>query len=274
MIEPLVPYPELTRRYIALKSKDSKPRLEVAKSTSSDEIAAEFIASVKAFEAFSTQDAFFDDRDDRDQGQDDKSGARTYGWAMAMKNTQVIEVDGAPELNFRYVEREISPTRTERRGRFQVSADDEPGMDGHHVLVDLVLANDHSHRPIIAELKIGSDKDPYTGLLQALAAAAQFVPEDQRQRLARLRRAPANFGSVPLVDVYVLLAGFPDDGRHRFEQLDCAIALARNLESHPSLQGLLGRLRILQVSGRDTGTVTATTELPRRRSVRGQPPPG
>lgn len=265
MTDPSIPYPALTKRYITLHRRSSVKRLRAAEETTAEEVAEEFVQSVHAFERFQVDDPFFPEIAGRDDGKRKESERRTYGWAMAMKRTPVIKVDGDAELDFRYVEREIVPTRTEHRREFEAPVDDDQERKGHHLQVDLILANARSGRPIIAELKIASDKEPYTALIQALAAAAQLTPHNQRQRLAQLPRAPAGPATEPVIDVYVLLAGFPPDGLHRFEQLACARTLAGQLESHVTLKGYLGRVRILQVFGRDTECVTATAELPSRR---------
>lgn len=255
MTESPIPYPALTRRFVELDGQHSAERLTAARSTTVDELAAEFDASTRAFETFVVEEPFFPENEHRDGVKNPKSDARTFGWAMAMKGTRTIEVDGDHTLDFRYVEREIIPTRTEHRRAF------EPPHHGHHLRIDLVLANAHTGRPILAELKIGADKDPFTAFVQALAAAAQCVPRAQRRRLARLDRAPHSFETDSLIDVYVLLADFPRTGRHRFEQLECAVALAALVETRSQA---LGRVRILQVAWQGTGDVGATTARPQR----------
>lgn len=250
------PYPSLTARYAALTKKTSAERLAEAKSLlPGDKLANEFNKAVEAFESFATGDPFFPHNSDRDKDKNPKSDARTYGWAMKMKAQDEVEVDGDPDLNFRYVEREIIPTRTKPALPF---ADSE----GAPVRVDLILANASSGRPIVGELKIGSDKDPFTGLVQALASAAQLCSSAQRERLRQLPQGShlATETAEPLVDIYVLLANFPSTGRHRFEQLQVAVEIARNLESKSLCEGL-GRVSVLALSGAG-GTVSATTEIP------------
>ena len=250
-----IPYPALTRRFVELDRKSSAQRLAAARATPADELAAEFDASVHAFETFDNEEPFFPANENRDGVKNPKSDTRTYGWAMAMKRTPTIEVEGDRTLDFRYVEREVIPTRTEHRRPFEVPD------DGHHVRIDLLLANAHTGRPILAELKIAADKDPFTALIQALAAAAQCVSPAQRRRLARLERAPPGFDVDALIDVYVLLACFPSTGRHRFDQLECAVGLASEMQIRSDH---LGRVRILQVSRQDPSAVRATTALPQR----------
>lgn len=264
MSDYLIPVPALTRRYLRLKGLPSAERLNEAKRTSVAELADEFAQSAATFAAFPAEQDFYGARSD--EGKNPKSATRTYGWAMAMKGAGDIAVDGAPELTFRYVDRELIPTRTRPRLKFAAAG-------GAELRVDVILANVESGRPIVAELKIAADKDPYTALVQALAAAAQLAPAAQRQRLVRhgdrpqiqehLKKSLAGFEKDELIDVYVLLAEFPPRARDRFEQLGRAVTLAGELEE--AAPGL-GRVRILAVAKDVAGRVYVTTELPQQGS--------
>jgi hypothetical protein len=179
---------------------------------------------------------------------------------MTMKTMESVSVAGDEDLTFRYVEREIIPTRT--KPQLPVA------RGGKHVRVDLVLAHAATRRPIVGELKIASDKDPYTGLVQALAGAAQLTSPHQRARLAKLARPLASFEDEPLLDVYVLLGNYPATGRDRFVQLERAAALAAELEDDPRLCLYLGRVRVLALHRDTTGSISATTELPQAPKAR------
>lgn len=252
MTTPL-PYPSLVARYASLAKRPSSERLAEAENLlSGAELASEFNEAAEEYESFETSQPFFPCDPERDEGKDPQSDARTYGWAMRMKAQDEVEVDGDRSLNFHYVEREIVPTRTRPARPFTDPA-------GTQVRVDLVLANALSGRPIISELKIGNDKDPFTGLVQALAGAAQLRSLSQRDRLCQLPWGShlAATTEEPLIDIYVLLADFPATGRHWFEQRDTAIEIAENLESRSLCDGL-GRIRILILS-ETKDTISAAT---------------
>jgi hypothetical protein len=259
------PYTELTRRYVQLKALPSAERLKEAKSTDPSELARAFAQSVSAFQGFSTGDRFFPKNPDRDLDKSPEAASRGYGWAMAMKAQQLVEVDGDPELNFRYVEREIVPTRTQHRTQFE-----DP--QGHEVQIDLILANDagDARRPIVAELKIARDKDPFTALIQALAGAAQLASSRQRARLSLLGDSVgvhlASHEEDPLLDMYVLLGAFPKTGRDLFDQLKLADQLARHLEQENEMRAHLGRIRVLAATRTKNDRIGVTTHLPIRAS--------
>lgn len=252
-----IPYPRLTARYAALAKKYSAARLAEAEGASALDLAAEFNEAGEAFESFATRQSFFPDNPRRDKEKSEKSDARTYGWAMKMKAVEQVEVAGDLSLSFRYVEREVVPTRTKPDLPFA-------HPDGAHVRVDLILANVSSGRPIIGELKIEGDKDPFTGLVQALAGAAQLRSSAQRKRLCDqlpLGHRLASAMVEPALDVYVLLGDFPPTGRHRFQQLRVAVEIARQLEAGSLCDGL-GRIRVLFLEGGEM--ISATTEIPER----------
>ena len=254
-----IAYPRLTRRYVELKDRPSEARLRAAQTTTAAQLRTEFLESVQAFSQFNTEGLTdggeFFPASRTDDGKNLKSDTRTFGWAMTLKAMKSVPVAGSNDLAFRYVEREIIPTRTKPQLPFA-------GGEGKHVRVDLVLANVATGRPIVGELKIASDKDPFTGLVQALAGAAQLVPAHQRKRLMTLARPLASIADEPLVDVYVLLGNFPTRGRDRFKQLDCAVELAAQLEADDALARHLGRIRILALRRDDRGAISASTRLP------------
>ena len=256
----VLPFPRLVKRYVCLKDKPSAERLQQAETVTAAELAEEFAESVAAHASLPpTDEPFFPADPERDGPKSDEAEGRTFGWSMAIKRTLPhIVVTGAPELNFRYAEREIIPTRTQHRPTY------EEGIAGKQVRVDLVLAHVPSGRPIVGELKIADDKDPYTGLVQAMAGASQLVSRSQRERLNRHVGPLASADDEPLVDVYVLLGAYPKTGRDRFRQLEWAAKLASQLEGQPQISEHIGRIRILSVSRHQDDTVTASTELPKR----------
>ena len=254
---PTIPFPELTRRYVQLKDVTSEGRLRAAERATVHEHAALIGDSVRAFEDFDVtiHEPFYPANDARDLDKSPKQASRTFGWAMAIKAMSSVSVEGDESLTFRYVAREVSPVHTKPMGTFETP-------DGKANSTDLILINESSSRPVVAEVKIGRDKEPYTALVQALASAAQLVPRRQRARLQALDGRFASFDRDPRIDVFVLLAEFPERNRHRWYQLAYARGLAAGLEAHPDVQRHFGRITFLQLHRSSTDEVSATTALP------------
>jgi hypothetical protein len=75
-----------------------------------------------------------------------------------------------PELNFSFVDRELVPTRTTHERFFE---NGEPANCFRRL--DWLLANAQDRLPIIAEVKVRNDKNPFSALVQLLMYAAELV---------------------------------------------------------------------------------------------------
>lgn len=103
-----------------------------------------------------------------------------------------LTVAGEPLLDCRYVDRELA-LGGGRRG----------------LRLDLLLVNAHDRTPVLAEVKLGADKDAFAALVQLLACASLL---SGRAGYERMRNAypSAGFarpaaGAEPVVDAMVLL---------------------------------------------------------------------
>lgn len=112
------------------------------------------------------------------------------------------------DLSFYYLDREVVVTRAPglrllggRSTKFGPRA-------------DLLLANANDGTPIVGELKVAGDKDPFFALIQALACATYLLPPSQLARVKHHDHGRAQItGSV---DVYIVLARAADRERSRY----------------------------------------------------------
>lgn len=154
---------------------------------------------------------------------------------------------GDDSLSFRYVDRELLLTQSSAKSE----ADDE---DQIGLRIDLLLANLHTMRPIVGELKVtgvrgNPDKDPFSALIQALAAATYLLPAPQ---LARLHQHDRRHSRAQLVDtgdgkldVYVITVREPPASTVWFELRDAAERLASKVA--PELKNWLGTVAFLEL---------------------------
>jgi hypothetical protein len=135
---------------------------------------------------------------------------------------------GDDRLSFVYVDRELVPARTKSGAVF---ADGKSIRSG--LRLDLLLANRDDGTPIIGEVKVAQDKDPFFALIQALTHAAYLSTPSQRKRLARVySKKKIKVGKK--LDVYLLLAQAPAAATYWFELREAARRLAsRIVESKP-----------------------------------------
>lgn len=144
-----------------------------------------------------------EDRDDKAFAP--KSKTRVVAQSLiTMIGKETVEVAGSPELNFVYLDREIVTARAP--GATFRSQNGELRSSRSLPKLDLLLANADDGTPIVAELKVGDDRDPFYALIQALAHAAMLSTRNQLDRLHH-QYEHAIAKDSEKVDVYVVLVG-------------------------------------------------------------------
>jgi hypothetical protein len=159
---------------------------------------------------------------------------KTPHFASALSDGRPLPVRDGEELGFHYIDREISPLRTAMKGVPRRS-------------LDLVLANIHDQTPILAELKIRSDKLAYFALVQVLMLTVELVVP---ARGARLRAHPPASHLVwrdpgPLVDVYIVAFESPATGQYRDRSIRATERIARQLADNRDISRWLRRIAYL-----------------------------
>jgi len=205
-----------------------------------------FDASVATFSTYDNPEAFYSNPK-REPKPPELRGEilKTHHVAWHLRQQETLEVVDAPELKARYVDYEIAPARTTDHAEF--SDDGRAWRSG--MFIDLLLANCEDSTPIVGELKIRRDKDPFTALVQVLACAAHLATPNQYERMRRF--APAGQFPVrdrPLLDGYVLLYHFLDEPQPDLAKLDQkAEQLGARLMEHPEIAGRLRRIACLDL---------------------------
>ena len=158
----------------------------------------------------------------------------TAAFAAEIAARDVHEVAGAPpELGFRYVDREIFPLRTTKRG----------GPRPARRSIDLLLAS-QDNSPIVGELKIGTDKPTYYALIQALMYAAELSSTSQRHRLAQHYNLKAEGG----IDIYIIGYETPERGAFRARSFEATKMIASKLIDEPAVRGVIRRIAYLKAT--------------------------
>ena len=119
-------------------------------------LAVPFLLSVAQFSRYSNdQQSFHEGPLAPDHPETDST--RTADFAGWLKTSETWPVDEAPELAFRYLDRELDCMRT------SPGVNLEDGTPSKMALkLDLLLANAGDGTPIVAELKLRKDEDPFT----------------------------------------------------------------------------------------------------------------
>lgn len=234
-------------------------RLELAANLIRDPspLVAEFDASVATFASYDNPQAFYSNPSRAPKAPEPRHEIlKTHHVAWHLREQRVLEVHGKPALEARYVDYEIAPTRTTDRAVF----DDDGGSWRTGLFVDLLLASCRDGTPIVGELKIRADKDPFTALVQVLACAAHLATPHQYERLRRF--APSGRFAErdrPLLDGWVLLYRFLEKPQDDLERLDeRAAQLAALLTERTEIAQRLRRLACVDLDLGDDGKLHGT----------------
>lgn len=175
---------------------------------------------------------------------------------LAETSSGVVAVSNNTSLNFRIVEREIDPRRTQKGFYQDGQSAKSSGIGG----IDLILQSVENDLPIIGEIKFAEDSSAFLALIQSLAYLVELSTESQRRRLIEsfdlfkplVGRADFQF------DLYVISSYAPTDGL-RPEIYKLTKRLAQGLQG-TEMGILLRRMAFLDVTSSDSG-ITSVHEL-------------
>jgi hypothetical protein len=286
----IIPITPVMRRYKALRKMSQQERLDEASRLVAHpaELADEVAASVAHFTPYCNLNEHFypPDRAEREFGDDVK---RTNDLVLRLAEQQrVVPVD-APErltthdagqsvaavpsaqLAMDYVDRELLVQRTTSPAEWEDGTHNRGG-----VRLDVLLADAADRTPVVGELKLPGDMDPFFALVQALACAAHLATPNQNERMRRhLPRAsfPEQSGA-PRLDVCVLFVDPPDydsaqppRGRYMAGLKAAAETLAPTLLAQDALATTVRRIAGLAMNLDDAGRVTAEVRWAWQRSA-------
>ena len=130
--------------------------------------------------------------------------AGTNDFVSILQNSpEPYSVHGMPALNFRYIEREVSPRRTTNANFATGESGKSSGTGG----MDILLYSEDGNLPIIGEVKVGNDTNPFLALIQALTYAVELSTQNQLQRLRKWVKSVYNIelsGLDDRVDIYII----------------------------------------------------------------------
>ena len=260
----IIPKTDIMGRYRDLRGMSQAKRLSHARRLVEhpEELATESAASVAHFAPYSNLDEqFYPERPERHYSEDFKN---TNDVVLRLKEQkQVIPVDApdraigrdagptvtavlASALASTYVDRELLVQRTTSPAKWE---DGKRNLGG--VRLDVLLADVADRTPIVAELKLPGDMDPFFALVQALACAAHLATPNQYERM---RRRPGGgqfprLDGAPRLDVWVLFvdaadrrAGQPPKGAYMADLEHAAEALAPRLLAEDALTDSIRRI--------------------------------
>lgn len=237
---PLTPIVELYKR---LKDSPQEERLAEAEALAGDpaRLAECLTASVEQFSSYANiKEGFYPTARVDYDGPSGLGSTRELA-ALLETGPQIHQVEGDPYLSFRYADRELVLARTTGGATYEDGSRATTG-----VRADLLLQNVADRRPIIGEVKLATDKDPFVGLVQGLACASQLATESQ---IARLREHThgTSWSADPRVHVYVVVGRLPARATYWPDLFDCAAELADGLMARSEVRRSIGGIACLKV---------------------------
>lgn len=277
----IIPVTNIMRRYQGLRKMHQADRLEEAKRLVEhpEELATEFAASVAHFASYTNpKDHFYPpERAKHEFGEKVK---RTNDLVLRLERIQnpltpvdavdrVIEHDAGPtvypvpaaRLPFDYVDRELLLQRTTSPAEWEDGTANRGG-----VRLDVLLADRADRTPIVAELKLPGDMDPFFALIQALACAAHLATANQYERMREHlpRGRFPQLSAAPRLDVWVLFVepsdheiGKPPKGRYLAELKAASETLAPRLVAQNSISRSVRRIAGLGMWLDESGSVAS-----------------
>jgi hypothetical protein len=159
------------------------------------------------------------------------------------------QVDDDPELGFVYVDREIVPARKTGKAVFE-----NGDRSTCYRRLDWLLTNARDGLPIIAEVKVGTDKNAFSALLQLLMYAAELATPAQQKRLRQ--HYPKDFASCdaaedstrPSLDTYIILSKQNPRSRERQEILKLTSEICHRLLIEDGMTRYIRRISCLEAT--------------------------
>ncbi len=278
-----IPTTPLVKRYRGLGPKSQAERLEEARDLleGPETLASEFAASVERFSAYDNAAEHFYPPS-RAQRTASNVVGRTNDIVLPLRDRGGLKPVDAPDrlvdhdagervtavraddLACDYVDRELVVQRTTSPAAW----DDGASNRGGGTRLDVLLADRADRTPIVGEVKLPGDRDPYYALVQALACASNLATLNQYERMRRhlpRGRFPQLEGP-PRFDIFVLVIeeagqeGLPLKGRYAEDLKQTAEALAPRLLTQPGIARHVRRIATLRLAS-DQGEISARVRL-------------
>ena len=227
----VIPRTRLMQTYKKLREMTQGPRLDEAKKYLADggvSLASEFADSVAKFAPYDNSEDRFYPYPRKSYEFDPNELSDTYAVSLRLEaqkrlqpkdghdriaDTHILNLKAVPAsaLGCDYVDKELLAQRTTSPAEW----DAEPKRNVGGVRLDVLLADaDPDDRtPIVGEVKVGLDMDPFFALVQGLACAAHMVTPNQYRRLRSHLPPELDFDlperEQPRMDVWLLLVDPP-----------------------------------------------------------------
>lgn len=276
----IIPITPIWDRYLRLRNRSQQARLAEARRLIEypEELATEFAVSVAHFDSYvNIQDGFYPSK--RPNHAFAKELKSTKDLILRLKEqNRIVHTDApnrltkhdvgtavtavpASSLACDYVDRELLVQRTTSPAQWEDGSRNVGGLR-----LDLLLADSADRTPVVGELKLPGDMDPFFALIQALACAAHLSTRPQYERMRQhLKHGDfPQLTAAPRLDVWVLFVdppgyqpGQPQKGRYMADLSRAAETLAPRFLAQDAIGGSVRRIAGVRMKLDRSGTVAS-----------------
>lgn len=241
-----IPMTPMTDRYFRIRRLSQNERLDEAEDHLADsaELVSEVNESTSLFAEYANSHPFYPRPRSRYSGAKGVGKTRELAALLESAPERISHVAEDPTVSFRYVDREIKFARTASSAYY--ASPGKPATDNTAIRTDLLLRMTGSGAPTVGEIKIGTDTDPYEGLIQALACACELATPNQLERLSD-QYPEEQFAANVRVTVLIVLANLParENSTYWHDLHEIALKLSSAINDQANA---LGRIAIVEVS--------------------------
>jgi hypothetical protein len=151
---------------------------------------------------------------------------KTNDLVAILKNNDLNIVNNNKNLSFQYLAREVSPLRTTGNAKFESGQSGRSSGTGG---LDFIGWNVNNNIPILGEIKVNSDENPFFALIQLLTYLSELVTPNQINRINKTGLF-ANHISEPVFYLYIILSNYNYNSKPRTRILQETIVLANKLK--------------------------------------------
>tara|TARA_R110002072_G_scaffold7503_2_gene40964 strand:- start:762112 stop:762882 length:771 start_codon:yes stop_codon:yes gene_type:complete len=105
---------------------------------------------------------------------------RTNDFVAILESNKTNKINKNPDFDFVFIDREISPFRTTGGIKFETGKSGKSSGTGG---LDFIGKNIKNGLPIIGEIKVGNDKNPFFAVIQLLTYLSELTTNNQLERI-------------------------------------------------------------------------------------------
>jgi len=146
-----------------------------------------------------------------------------------LKNRGINSITNNSSLDFKYIEREISPLRTTGGVHFETGKSRNSSGSGG---LDFIGWNIENNLPILGEVKVKDDKNLFYAIIQLLTYLSELKTKNQIKRINYTNLFKNQIKSNSGFYLYILVSNYNKRSDKKMILLDESKKLAKNLQNN------------------------------------------